>query len=616
MVADTIFHTMPFGAELSDAGTRFRLWAPGQKTIALSIDGSHEAWPMRQREHGWFELLVPRAVAGPGTRYRFTLENGLSVPDPASRFQPDGVHNASQVIDPLSYRWRNLGWSGRSWADTVLYELHTGTFSQSGNFAGVGERLDHLANLGVTAIELMPVAAFEGRSNWGYDGVLPFSPAAAYGRPDDLKNLVDEVHGRGLMIFLDVVYNHFGPTGNYLNAYAPSFFTNHHRTPWGDAINFDDVGNESVREFFIHNALYWLEEYCFDGLRLDAVHAIHDDSSRHILEQLASEVRRRFGQQRHVHLVLENDDNATRFLKRVDRRAVFYDAQWNDDFHHVAHAILTGEREGYYADYADAPVERLGRILAEGFAYQGEPSAFHDGQPRGEASAQLPPTAFVSFFQNHDQIGNRAFGDRLSTLANPIALRTLYALLFLAPQIPMLFMGEEWGTQRPFQFFCDFTDELAEAVRTGRRQEFARFPQFQSAETRERIPDPNLEDTFRASRLLWAETETTEGRQHLQFIRTLLDIRRDHIVPLLSQAISAPATFRVKGRALLVSWHFADASLHLAINLSDKVAEDVAWTIPGSKLYAIPADHAGTESVSRLTPWSILFSLERRGLVP
>ena len=439
-------------------------------------------------EGGWFELVTAAAA---GSRYRYQLDNGLRIADPAARAQEDDVQGPSLVVDPHRYAWQNPAWAGRPWSQTVLYELHVGTFSDEGTFDGVRQKLSHLAGLGVTAIELMPLADFAGRRNWGYDGVLPFAPDRAYGEPDDLKRLIDEAHGLGLMVFLDVVYNHFGPDGNYLPLLAPEFFTEDIPTPWGAAINY---ALRPVRDFVIDNALYWLEEYRFDGLRLDAVHAIEDASEVHILTELAETVRWVIGRERYVHLVLENDANQARYLERdAGGHTLHYDAQWNDDFHHVAHALLTGERAGYYADYADRPVERLARALDRGFIYQGEPSAHRGGVPRGEPSGDLPPLAFVDFLQNHDQIGNRAFGERLTTLAEPARLKMMQALLLLAPQVPLLFMGEEWGAEEPFLFFCDFHDELADAVREGRRREFAHFPEFANAAARARIPDPNAD---------------------------------------------------------------------------------------------------------------------------
>ncbi len=486
-------HKMPFGAETQDGKVRFRLWAP--KAVAVSVHLSSKKLPMHRLDGGWFELLTGEGAAG--TRYQFTIDQGRSVPDPASRFQPAGVHGPSEVIDPHAFRWQEANWRGRPWEEVILYELHVGTFSPEGTFAGAEQKLDYLADLGATAVELMPVSSFPGKRNWGYDGVLPYAPTAVYGRPDDLKRFIDAAHSKNLMVFLDVVYNHFGPEGNYLHLYAPQFFSERHHTPWGQAINFDGPGSRTVRDYFIHNALYWLQEYGFDGLRLDAVHAICDDSEPDFLTELAQTVHRNVGEDRHVHLVLENDNNAAHYLHRDSGiRAPLYTAQWNDDFHHAEHVLVTGESDGYYKDYSDDPIKHLGRCLAEGYAYQGEVSTYRNGAKRGEPSRDLPTLSFVSFLQNHDQVGNRAFGERLARLVDSKILKVALAIWLLAPSPPLLFMGEEFGASTPFLFFCDFEPELAAEAREGRRAEFVRFAQFRSPEAQEKIPDPNSEQTF------------------------------------------------------------------------------------------------------------------------
>jgi len=408
-------HHMPFGAEPSAQGTRFRLWAPGAETVAVVIEdgGGERIVPACDTGEGWYELHA--AGVGAGTAYRYLIDGTQRVPDPAARAQRDDVHGPSLVVDPAAFQWRDGDWCGRPWESAVLYELHVGTFTRAGTFAGVQAQLDGLADLGITAIELMPVADFPGRRNWGYDGVLAYAPDRCYGTVDDLKALVQAAHARGLMMFLDVVYNHFGPEGNYLHAYAAEFFDPSRHTPWGAAIDFT---RRQVREFFIHNALYWLEEFRFDGLRLDAVHAIDDPGAPHILEELAAAVAAGPGRERHVHLVLENDANEARFLQRDGAGCPrHYVAQWNDDLHHALHVLVSGERHGYYAEYAGAPARHLGRCLAEGFAWQGEPSPWRGGAARGQSTRGLPPTAFVGFLQNHDQIGNRAFGERITRIA-------------------------------------------------------------------------------------------------------------------------------------------------------------------------------------------------------
>lgn len=599
-------HSMPYGAEVLDAGgVRFRLWAPAANRVAVTVESEtgERTYPMHALDDGWFECVAE--AAGAGSRYRYQLEDGSLMPDPASRFQPDDVHAASLVVDPRDYHWRCPDWRGRPWPETVLYETHVGAFTPSGNYLGVADKLDHLAAIGVTALELMPLADFDGSRNWGYDGVLPFAPDAVYGTPAQLKQLVDAAHERGLMIFLDVVYNHFGPSGNYLARYAPQFFTDRIHTPWGAAIDFSQP---PVRRFFIHNALYWLQEYRFDGLRLDAVDQIHDPGPEHFLVELAAAVRTAIGDQRHVHLVLENDDNAAHYLERAPGATPrHYTAQWNDDFHHAAHVLITGENNGYYADYATAPAADFGRALAQGFVYQGEPSAYRGGHRRGEPSAHLPSTAFVSFLQNHDQIGNRAFGERLDALADAEAMAALTAVWLLAPQIPLLFMGQEWGEKRPFRFFCDYHDKLADAVREGRRREFAGFAEFADPGSRERIPDPNAMETFTASALDWAARDDRHARERLALIRELLALRRRAIVPRLPAADGC--CHAGKGEALRVGWSLSDGTrLTLIANLSSRAVERPDAPV-GEVLYVRPADLVPAPGARQLPPWSVQWTL-------
>jgi maltooligosyltrehalose trehalohydrolase len=559
-------HEMPFGAERrGDYTVRFRLWAPKALKVDIQV-GDERELPMSRLDDGWFEL-VTKAPAG--AHYGFKIDDEHVVPDPASRFQPLGVHGASEVIDPLAFDWQDSDWQGRRWDEAAIYELHVGTFSPEGTFAAAEAKLDYLANLGVTAVELMPLASFPGERNWGYDGVLPYAPARCYGTPEELKHFVDTAHAKNLMVFLDVVYNHFGPEGNYLGLYAPHFFTDRHGTPWGQAINFDGPCSRTVRDFFIHNALYWLEEYHFDGLRFDAVHAIADDSRPDILAELAEAVRTGFGTERHVHLVLENDNNAAHYLCRDARvRSSCYNAQWNDDIHHALHVLVTGEKDGYYSDYAKNPAWHLGRCLAEGFSFQGEKSPFRDGTRRGEPSRDLPPTCFVSFLQNHDQVGNRALGERTVELADPAPLKAAMAILLLAPSPPLLFMGEEFGATTPFLFFCDFGPELAGKVTEGRRAEFARFEQFNSPQAQEQIPDPNSNETFVRSKLDWESLKQESHRDWLHFHRTLLTCRRKLIVPIIKDIAPGRAKFEVLAPdALDVQWPFSKSgSLQLIAN--------------------------------------------------
>ncbi|HTW72495.1 MAG TPA: malto-oligosyltrehalose trehalohydrolase [Acetobacteraceae bacterium] len=552
---------LSFGAILlPDNQTRFRLWAPAQEEVSVAM-ASGQRLAMQRSPGGWFETTAPCPA---GTRYHFRLSDGMLVPDPASRFQPDDVQGASAVVNPRAYTWRNTAWRGRPWHETVLYELHAGLL---GGFAGVTRELRRLRDLGVTAVELMPVNDFPGRRNWGYDGVLPYAPDSAYGTPEELKALIDQAHGLGLMMFLDVVYNHFGPEGNYLHAYAPQFFREDHKTPWGPAIDFS---RPEVRAFFTRNVLMWLMEYRFDGLRFDAVHAIGDQSW---VDEMAAIVRAAVEPGRHMHLVLEHHNDASHLEFGVD-------AQWNDDGHNVLHVLLTGENGGYYADYADRPADALARVMSDGWVYQGQHSSYL-GAPRGSPCTHLPPTAHVLFLQNHDQVGNRAFGERLTVLTDPAALEAAIALLLLSPQVPLLFMGEETASRSPFLFFTDYHAELADAVREGRRNEFARFADFADPEKRERIPDPNAVSTFEASRPL---PDPERGPEREALYRKLLMLRMQEIAPRLESARSAGAR-AIGPKAVVAQWNLSgnagEASYTLATNLG---SAPVAFTPPPAGL--------------------------------
>ncbi len=540
--------TARWGAALATPDrTRFRIWAPAREAVTLEIDGAAPI-AMSRSDDGWFEAEAP---AGAGARYRFRLDADTAIPDPASRRQADDVHGWSVVVDPDGYGWKTRDWRGRPWEEAVIHESHAGV---AGGFAAATALLPDLAALGFTVFQLMPVNAFSGTRNWGYDGVLPYAPTNAYGTPEELKALVDRAHELGLMVMLDVVYNHFGPDGNYLHAFAPGFFDESKHTPWGGAVA---VSKPEVADFFIENARMWIEEYRFDGLRFDAVHAIGDPA---FLDRMATAIRDGAGPDRHVHLVLENEENDAERLRDGG-----YDAQWNDDFHNVLHVLLTGETDAYYEDFSERPAERLARCLAEGFVYQGDPSPSHDGAPRGRPSAHLAPARFVSFLQNHDQVGNRAFGERLTSLVEPARLRAATGLLLLCPQIPLCFMGEEAGSTTPFLFFTDFHDDLADAVREGRRTEFAKFAAFESAETRERIPDPNARATFAASR----PRPGDDADAWRTLYRDLLTIRRERIVPGLRGSVATGAE-AIGGKAVRAQWKLADgALLTLALNLGD-----------------------------------------------
>lgn len=590
-------HEMPFGAQIApDGQTRFRVWAPSARNVAINTlngSGSKAQYPMRTAGEGWYEA---RISAPAGTRYSYRIDDELDVPDPASRFNPAGVHTDSLVVDPRSFDWGDDDWRGHDWHELVIYELHVGTFTSQGTYAALADRLEDLAELGITAIELLPLAAFGGARGWGYDGVLPYAPHPAYGTPEDLKRLVQRAHGVGLSILLDVVYNHFGPDGNYLGRYAREFFTSKHHTPWGDAIDFQQ---KTVRQFFIQNALYWINEYHFDGLRVDAVHAIYDDGPTHFIDEMVDTLKAGPGRERPVHIVLENHHNEAR---RLERKGV---SQWNDDFHHAMHVLVTGETEGYYRDYAARPAEQLGKALAQGFIYQGERSVV-EGQPRGEVSTHLPSSAFVNFLQNHDQIGNRALGERLASLTQPQPLRAALAILLLTPSIPMLFMGEEYAAAQPFLYFCDYAGELAAAVRDGRREEFAGFAAFSDEHRREQIPDPNEISTFERSQLIWEERASPQHQPWWEYVSALLRLRAERIAPLIPDVQPGRNAYALEGNLLSVKWAVgASRGLQLLANLGSEPAT-LNENVEGSLLFATSQSRsAAPEAGKQVAPWEV-----------
>ncbi|WP_210105378.1 malto-oligosyltrehalose trehalohydrolase [Neorhizobium galegae] len=582
-----------FGPVVSPSETRFRFWSPLHDSVRLKLEGQ-DPISMTPVSDGWHERTVPGA--GAGTRYSFVLPDDLVVPDPASRHQSEDVHGPSEVIDLDAYVWRTPAWRGRPIEELVIYEMHIGAFTPEGTFLSAIERLDHLAALGVTALQIMPISDFPGSYGWGYDGVLPYAPEASYGRPEDLMALIDAAHERGICVLLDVVYNHFGPDGNYLPAYAP-IFTEQHKTPWGSGINYDGASSRPVREFVIENALYWIGKFRLDGLRLDAVHAIKDDTREHLLHELARRVRAEAGD-RHVHLVVENEDNNSDLLRRnADGRPVHFSAQWNDDIHHVLHIAATGEDFGYYQDYAGDPA-KVGRALAEGFVFQGEHMPYR-GEARGKPSRHLPPTAFISFIQNHDQIGNRALGDRMIVSQPLEAMKAVAAVYLLAPQLPMLFMGEEWGAREPFPFFCDFDEELNEKVRKGRREEMSRLPGFDGDD----LPDPTARATFESAKLDWTKLSQQEAQDMLGFYRRLIEIRQNHVVPLLAQSTGTSARFEHEGDGLLVEWTLGNKHLSLRANLTAKAGR-VPEVSEGEVIFRL-----GTVEAGEGAPWSVVWSL-------
>ncbi|MDY7560325.1 malto-oligosyltrehalose trehalohydrolase [Pseudomonas sp. 10B1] len=572
--------------------TRFALWAPDAQSVSVEFDDQPSAMMLSQT-NGWFVL---ETYCPAGTLYRYKIDDDLEVPDPASRAQSGDVHSSSRVINHSTYPWKHPEWAGRPWHEAVIYELHVGVL---GGFAEVEKLLPRLAGLGITAIELMPLAQFPGDRNWGYDGVLPYAPQSSYGTPDQLKALIDAAHGHGLMVILDVVYNHFGPDGNYLGNYAKGFFREDIKTPWGAAIDFR---RREVRDFFIDNALMWLLDYRFDGLRLDAVHQIKDPT---FLKEFAAQVRQRIDAPRVVWLNLENEHNAASLLEEG------FDAQWNDDGHNALHVLLTDESDAYYADFANDPTQKLARCLSEGFVFQGEDN--RHGHQRGEPSGHLPPSSFVLFLQNHDQIGNRAYGERLPLLTPGAALRTATVLLLLSPMIPLMFMGDDWAASEPFLFFTSHHGELAKAVREGRRSEFADFPAFSDEKTRESIPDPNARSTFEKSRpafdVVFLETDQgTDHQQWLALYKQLLSLRHQYIMPRLVGA--EPLEANVLGRgALIARWRMGDGSvLRMDLNLGER-AVDVFPCERGTVLFETPPHAAELSRHGTLNPYTAIVSL-------
>ncbi len=578
------------GPKFLDGGkVLFQLWAPTAQKVELVLNEG-EPQALRIHKGGWYSL---ETKGKDGDRYRFRINGETLVPDPASRFQPEGPNGPSQLVAPFEI----MPWHGRPWSDAVIYELHLGTFTPEGTYRGAESKLGYLKDLGITAIELMPLSSFEGRHGWGYDGVLPYAPHAQYGTPEELRDFIEAAHKHGIMVFLDVVYNHFGPAGNYLNDYAKTFFNEARHTPWGAAIDFEN--ERPVREYFIENALYWINDYGFDGLRFDAVHTIEDSGSKHFVKELGEEIRNRLPHGRHVHLILENEKNEARYLARDEQeRATEFTAQWNDDFHHALHVLLTGETGSYYVDYEEDPTYYLGRSLSEGFSYQGEASKLRKGEMRGEPSAHLPPSAFIAFLQNHDQIGNRPMGERFAALASTEKLKLGLAILLLNPAPPMLYMGEEWGSTTPFLYFCDFTGELADAVREGRRKEFAAFPEFSDPEARERIPDPTQEETVARSRLDWSEQARND--EIFQFVKSLIHLRHAHVTPLLACGWRGSEMRRVGAQDLEVRWHFGNGRvLQMLANFSD--APILCTPIHGARIWG--------EDTDMLQPWTCRFTL-------
>ena len=526
---------LALGAESCAEGVRFRVWAPKRHRVEVLIENGL-AVSLSPEAGGYFSGLVPEAAAG--TLYRYRLDGESRFPDPCARFQPEGPHGPSMVVDPAAYKWHDEDWLGITMAGQIIYELHVGTFTQEGTFAAAARELEKLKQLGVTVIEVMPVAEFPGTRNWGYDGVNLYAPAHVYGDPEALKRFVDAAHGAGLSVILDVVYNHLGPDGNYLGAYSDYYFTDRYETDWGAAINFDGPESNEVREFFIRNACYWIAEFHMDGLRLDATDTIYDAGPVHVLSELSQRAREA-GTPRNIILTAENEKQDVRLITPVAKGGCGLDAMWNDDFHHSAMVALTGRREAYYTDYRGTAQELISAVK-RGFLYQGQRHKWQN-QPRGTPVTTQPASAFVCFLQNHDQVANSLRGDRLHAVTSPGRYRALTAVLLLAPGTPLLFMGQEFWASSPFLFFTDHGD-LADTVYQGRKKFLSQFPSIASLEAQKQVPHPNLVSTFEASKVDLSE-RTTHAGIYL-FHQDLLRIRReDPVIAAQSRERLEGATF-------------------------------------------------------------------------
>jgi maltooligosyltrehalose trehalohydrolase len=556
------------GASIHDDTVIFRVWAPRRRAVTVQLEG-RRALPLTPGADGLFEGATRRLPAG--TRYRYLLDDDLVRPDPASRHQPDGVHGASALVDPASFPWTDAGFRGHALSDLVIYELHVGTFSTAGTFEGVIPHLPYLVDLGMTAVELMPIAEFPGSRNWGYDGVYLYAPQSTYGGPLGLRRLIDACHRQGLSVLLDLVYNHFGPEGNYVADYGP-YFTSRHRTLWGQAVNFDGEGSAGVRRHVVANAAYWVREYHIDGLRLDSIHDIHDGSPQHILKELivAAEAEAAL-HGRPVHVIAESHDNDTRYVLPRERGGFGFAGIWTDDFHHALHTVLTGERAGYYVDFGRP--DQLARAISDGFVYQGEMAEYW-GRRRGTPSREVPGEHFVFFTQNHDQIGNRARGDRLNALVPFEAVKLAAALLFVSPAVPLLFMGEEYGETAPFQFFTSFLDPgLAEAVRRGRTEEFARFT-WQGA-----VPDPGDPATFVRSRLSHSLRKAPQHRELLSYYRHWIDLRKKH--PALGARGKAETSCELDAAGTTLTVRRRGPGGERVLLAANLTADKQSWAPPG-----------------------------------
>lgn len=613
------------GANVEGHTTRFRVWAPevARAEVVIESPGEAAAHAMSRGAEGFHEATLPGVDAG--ALYRYRLDGRGPFPDPASRFQPQGVHGPSQVVDWRHYPWGDGRWAGLALEDTILYELHVGTFTPPGTFRSAASRLSELKELGVTAVELMPVADFPGRWNWGYDGVAPFAPARCYGTPDDLRALVDQAHSLGLAMYLDVVYNHLGPDGAYQSSFSRFYYSETHKSPWGAGINFDGPLSEPVRDYVVENAMRWVHEYRFDGLRLDATHAIVDDSRRHILASIAGAVHQSLeGSGRVVQVIAEDGRNLASLVKPEREGGCGLDGVWSDDFHHEMRRALAGDSDGYFQDF-DGSASSIAATARQGWFFTGQPSGYF-GHTRGSDPAGVALSRFVFFIQNHDQVGNRAFGDRMHHTIDAAAWRAASALLLVLPEVPLLFMGQEWSASTPFQYFTDHNEELGHLVTEGRRREFSRFAAFSDPATRERIPDPQSEDTFHGSRLSWEERTQEPHASVLRLYGRLLELRREEPAlrtggrDLFEIEASGEDSLIVRrgcrtGGAVLAVVRLRGAGRVNAGPVTGSgwttilTTEDAAFATDPQPMQ-IPPDHSAVEF---LRPGAVLFGLPREG---
>ncbi len=547
------------GATVTSDGVIFCAWAPEANELSVELhhaeSATTETIALGEKREGYHWTRVPSARAGDA--YGFRREKGPVFPDPASRAQREGVHGLSLVVDSTAYQWRDTAWKRPSFRDITIYELHVGAFTPEGTFLAAAERLPSLREAGVTAIEIMPIADFPGERNWGYDGVLIYAPAHCYGTPDDLRALVDRAHELGIAVILDVVYNHFGPDGNYLAAYSPHYFHPKHHTPWGNGFNFDGDMAEPVRRFFRENPVYWMEQFHIDGFRFDATHEIQDDSAIHILAEMTRLIHERGG-----YAIAEDSRNLAEVISTLG-----FDGLWADDFHHTARVGQTAEQHSYYQDFTGS-IDELVSILKEGWLFSGQLSRVSNS-PRGSKGGHLPPSAFVHCLSNHDQTGNRAFGERLHQLISPEAYRALSVLLCLSPYTPMFFMGQEWAASTPFLFFADHNEELGRAITRGRRKEFAGFPEFADASKRECIPDPQAEGTFLASKLRWEEIENPPHQAIWTLYRDCLHLR-NHEPAFRPKERSTWSSELLAGGVATIALHGAEADYLILFQLTDQ----------------------------------------------